>query len=82
MYIEEQSLDDILMRLYNDFSTEKWDYISATKGPNYEKRSVLIKLNNPRSRVSMTEGKGTIFSCLGELIWYLSRSNNLKQIQY
>ncbi|MCE8009999.1 thymidylate synthase [Halomonas daqingensis] len=82
MYLEEQSLDDILMRLYTDFSTEEWDYVSATKGPNYEKRSVLIRLNKPRSRVSMTEGKGTIFSCLGELIWYLSGSNNLEQIQY
>lgn len=82
MYLEEQSLDDILMRLYNDFFIKEWDYVNATKGPNYEKRSVLIKLNNPRSRVSITEGKGTIFSCLGELIWYLSGSNNLKQIQY
>lgn len=82
MYLEENSIDDILIRLYRDFSEEKWQCVDSSKGKNYEKSGVLIKLSNPLSRISKTEGKGTIFSCIGELIWYLSGSKSLNHIQY
>jgi thymidylate synthase len=43
---------------------------------------VMLCLKNPLARLSRTETKGTIFSAFGELLWYLSKDNNLKFITY
>jgi thymidylate synthase len=42
----------------------------------------LLKLTNPRARLSHTERKGKVFSGLGELLWYLAKSNDLEFISY
>jgi len=42
----------------------------------------VLELKNPLARLSRTETKGTVFSCLGETLWYLARSNDLKFIKY
>jgi len=54
----------------------------AARGGTRELRSVLLKLSNPRARLSHTEKKGKIFSALGELLWYLAKSNDLEFISY
>ncbi len=56
--------------------------VESSKGKNFELSGVLLKLNDPRARLSSTEAKGTVFSCLGELLWYLSGSNKLSFIAY
>jgi thymidylate synthase len=43
---------------------------------------ILLELRNPRARPSRTETRGKVFSCLGELLWYLSRDNRLEFIAY
>lgn len=43
---------------------------------------MVLELTNPRARLSQTEMKGTLFSCLGELLWYLSESNDVAPIKY
>jgi thymidylate synthase len=43
---------------------------------------VLLELKNPRARISRTETRGTIFSCLGELLWYLSGDDSLEFMRY
>ncbi|QYJ67720.1 thymidylate synthase [Flavobacterium litorale] len=68
---------DILNSLL-DISTN----VTASKGKNSEIFGVLLKLKNPLARISRTETKGKPFSALGELLWYLSGSNELSFIQY
>jgi thymidylate synthase len=53
-----------------------------SRGAVIELRNVGFELTNPRARVSRSEGRGRIFSCLGELCWYLSGSNELDPIAY
>lgn len=56
--------------------------VNPTKGPNREITGVLLKLKNPRARFSRTEQRGTLWSCLGETLWYFSGSDNLEHIEY
>ena len=56
--------------------------ITATKGPNTELLGAVLKLINPRARLSRTETKGKLFSALGELCWYLNGTDRLEPIEY
>jgi thymidylate synthase len=61
------------------------EQIYPTKGgPNgaFEIAGVLLEISNPRARLSRTETRGRIFSALGELLWYLSGSNEVDFIAY
>jgi len=42
----------------------------------------VLRLTNPRARLSHTDKKGKIFSGLGELFWYLAKSDDVEQIAY
>jgi thymidylate synthase len=81
MLIIKDSLDDILnevfQRLHSSGKATK-----ASRGNFVELTGVLIKLGNPRSRLSRSETKGRPFSCIGELFWYLSGRNDLSFIEY
>ena len=61
---------------------ERGHRISPTKGVARELTGVLLELTNPRARISRTETRGKPFSCLGELFWYLSKTNDLAFIRY
>lgn len=41
-----------------------------------------MKLANPRVRLSRTETKGTVFSALGEWLWYLSGTRSLDFVRH
>lgn len=56
--------------------------IRPSKGDAIELRGVLIEIDNPRARLSLTETRGKLFSCLGELCWYLAGSKDLSFIKY
>ena len=73
MFIRKSSLDDLLGEVLKRLRVQK--RISPTKGEAKELTGVVLELTNPRARLSQTEMKGTLFSCLGELLWYLSESN-------
>lgn len=81
MFIKGDTVDDLLKKVFKEILDSGAD-ADPTKGKTKELSGVLLKLTNPLGRLSRTEGKGTIFSCLGELLWYLSGSNQLDQIQY
>ena len=55
---------------------------NATKGRHIELTGVLLEITNPRARLSRTETRGKPFSCLGELCWYLAKSNDIEFISY
>lgn len=81
MFISAPTLDDLLRRVYEKLLISK-NIIAPTKGHATELPGVLLKITDPRTRLSRTERKGTLFSCLGELMWYLAGSNNVDFISY
>ena len=81
MYIPAATLDDLMRRVLGKLVKSNVRN-QAARGGTRELRSVLLKLSNPRARLSHTEKKGKIFSALGELLWYLAKSNDLEFISY
>ena len=86
MYISAHTLDDLLRKVYKKLLTKKLlnsaSHVTATKGSNVEITGALLNIENPRARLSRTERKGTLFSCLGELLWYLSGTCETSFISY
>lgn len=83
MYISADTLDDLLVKVFRRLLRRSGSVeINPTKGAATELNGVLLQLKDPRARLSRTEQKGTIFSCLGELLWYLSGSDRLDFIRY
>jgi len=80
-YFSASTLDDI-MRFVMEGIGAHGEPIKPRKGPAKELVGVLLELTNPRARLSQTEIKGTPYSCLGELCWYLAPSKRLDFIYY
>lgn len=81
MFIKASTLDDLLAQVFRAILKSKVR-LSATKGANAEISGVALELSQPRARLSRTEAKGTIFSCLGEFLWYASKSNKVDHMIY
>lgn len=81
MYIKGKTLDDMLRKVLWKLLKSK-ERIKPTRGEARELTGVLLQVDDPRARLSLTEIKGTLFSCLGELLWYLSGTNDLEFISY
>lgn len=75
------TLDDLLHKVFSKILSNG-QRVRASKGWNKELSGVVLELRNPLARLSRTETKGTVFSCLGETLWYLARSNDLGFIKY
>jgi thymidylate synthase len=83
MNFSAETLDELLRIVLTHFlHRQDLTPINPRKGSAKEEFGVLLELKNPRARLSRTEIKGTPFSCLGELSWYLSGSNSLAHMQY
>lgn len=80
-HLSENTIDDLLLAVIKEIQTHG-DHVSPTKGSNRELAGVLLELTNPRARLSRTETKGKLFSCLGKLCWYLAKSDKLAFIEY
>jgi len=81
MEIVADTLDDVLWALYPALlsSTSK---VPSSRGDTLELTGVSIRLQKPRARLSRTSSRGKPYSCLGELLWYLTRDNSLDFIRY
>jgi thymidylate synthase len=75
------SIDDLLIDVYTHIIEDGKDN-HATKGKNIEVLGCEMVLTNPIARISRSESRGLIFSCLGEFFWYLSGSNDVEPIKY
>lgn len=80
MGIAVDTLDDALAAVYQDL-LENGHANAATRGGTRENIGVLIKIAKPRARLSRSLSRGKPFSALGELLWYLSRSDKLDFIR-
>ena len=81
MRIVATTLDDLCRKIMPPLLRGA-DVTQSSRGLAYERRGVLLELKNPRARLSRTETRGKPYSCIGELLWYLSRDNRLEFIQY
>lgn len=81
MYLAADSLDDLLFKAYKQILA-RGTAIKPSKGDAREISGVLLKLSAPRVRLSRSESRGLLFSCLGELLWILAGSNRLDFIQH
>ncbi len=83
MYLTAETIDDLLRKVYGRLLRKRGSgEINPTKGPATEINGALLLLKNPRARLSQSERKNTLFSCLGEFLWYLAGSDKLDFIQY
>src|SRR5271166_521359 len=76
MFIREDTLDDLTRASIQAILKDGEPVEESSRGPNRELRGVLLRLTNPRARLSHTETKGKVFSAIGELAWYLTGSND------
>jgi thymidylate synthase len=81
MHFTADTLDDLLRDVLTEL-IKSTHVVTPTKGATKEYTGVLLELRNPRARLSRTERKGTVFSCLGELMWYLAGSDELAFMTY
>jgi thymidylate synthase len=78
-YFRGKTVDDLLRYVLQ--SIEKYgEPVKASKGHTREITGVVLELTNPRARLSRTESRGKLFSCIGELCWYLKGTNKTKFI--
>lgn len=83
MLFRGSTLDDVLYRVLKSLLISRRAFpVSSTRGDSRELVGALIRIENPRARLSVAAVRGQLFSCLGELFWYLSGSEALKQIKY
>jgi thymidylate synthase len=81
MYLTAETLDDLLHSVFEEL-IKPANTINVTKGDTKEFIGNLLVLKNPRARLSRTETRGKAFSAIGELLWYLSKSNDLQFIEH
>lgn len=80
-YFQGQTIDDVMRQVFKAILSNG-EHITPSKGAAAELRGVLLEITEPRARISRTETRGKPFSCLGELCWYLAKSNDLGFISY
>jgi thymidylate synthase len=56
--------------------------VAASKGQNTEVFGALLELTDPLARLGRSRARARVFSPLGELMWYLSGSDELDPIAY
>jgi thymidylate synthase len=81
MHIREKTLDDILETVFRRIKRSKTT-TSPSAGHAKEINGVLIELLNPLARLSRSENRSVLWSCLGETLWYFSNTGRIDQIEY
>ncbi len=79
MYLIADTIDDLL-RKSQEVLLDQGIKETSTRGEYFALPGVLLELTNPLARLSRTESRGKIVSCIGELMWILSGSNALHAI--
>lgn len=83
MEIYGDSLDSILVDLYKELlaHSENVPGSRADDAGIWEVIGVKLQISKPRARLSRSENRGKAFSPLGELLWYLSKSDRVDFIE-
>jgi thymidylate synthase len=78
--IERDGLDEVLIELYKALLVSPLKN-KGSRGDNIDLLGVALRIRRPRARLSRSENRGRPFSAIGELLWYLSRSDELEFIE-
>lgn len=81
MNIQAPTLDDALRQSF-EIIIKNGAEVSSSRGVNQEIIGAQIELLDPRARMSRTESRATLFSALGELLWYLAGEDSIEFIRY
>ncbi|MEI9412379.1 thymidylate synthase [Mesorhizobium salmacidum] len=83
-HLSSDNLDDLMRRTFIRLlsGSKRNNRVSSRKGKSTEIFGALLELTNSRARLGRSEARARVFSPLGELLWYLSGSNGLEQINY
>lgn len=81
LVVKQESLDDAMNDVFSALRTVR-ETIKPRKGTAREIVGAGVEISDPRSRVSRSQTRGRIFSALGELLWYLSGTDDLEMIRY
>jgi thymidylate synthase len=81
MHLKADTLDDLLQDVFPRLLKTR-NRTQSTKGAARELTAALLTIRNPRARFSHTENRATLFSCLGETLWYLAGSDKLDVIEH
>lgn len=79
--IRGASLDDLMREAIRSV-LQQGSLITPTKGEALDLTGVRLELTNPLARLSRSETRGRLFSCLGELCWYLAGTNQTEWVAY
>ena len=79
--VEGATLDDLLRDTLESV-LQVGISIEPTKGAAIDITGARLELTNPLARLSRSETRGRLFSCLGELCWYLGGTNSVDWIAY
>jgi len=77
----ENTTDDLLQVVLSELLVHG-EQTDPSKGQALEVFGARLELTNPCARLSRSEARGRIFSCLGELCWYLSGTRDAEHIKY
>lgn len=80
-YIPADTLDDLVRHVIEAIKA-RGRRIKPSRGLATEITGVLLELSNPLARLSTTEERGKLFSCLGEFCWYISKRKDLAFVSY
>lgn len=79
-FAEADCIDDLLKEVHAAIIKDG-SKIKASKGDTIEILGASLVLTDPIKRVSRTESRSKIISCLGEFLWYLTGDNKLSFIE-
>lgn len=82
MHFKEPSLDKILYKVYTALLENQVSLGAERDRIVGELIGAQIVLTNPLARISRSESRSKPLSAIGELIWYLSKSDDLDFIKY
>jgi thymidylate synthase len=74
--IRGESIDEVLIDAYVRIQTEGTPNIGS-RGSNRELIGVTLRIRHPRARLSRSADRGLPFSALGELLWYLTGTDDI-----
>ncbi|MGN8161659.1 thymidylate synthase [Pantoea sp. 22096] len=79
-FAEADCIDDLLKEVHAAIIKDG-SRIKASKGDTIEILGASLVLTDPVKRVSRTESRSKIISCMGEFLWYLTGDNKLSFIE-
>ena len=71
-----ESIDEVLFQAYSSLIAEGAPN-KGSRGNSREILGVILRMSHPRARISRSEDRGRPFSALGELMWYLSGTDDI-----